>query len=469
MQQKTETARFVQGSTLRHVVVMAGTGAIGLVAVFSVDLLNLFYLSLLGDPRIVAAVGFVGAVGFFQISLAIGLVIGVGAVVSRGIGAGALADARRIATSSLVTILAATILVGGATAVWRGPVLGLLGASGPTRQIAAGLLLVISPSLPLVSVGMALSGLLRCVGDARRALNVTLFAAVAAAMFDPLFIFGLHLGVTGAAISTVLSRCVLLATGWAGAAVRHRLLGRFVPSAMAGDLRQVFRVAGPAILTNLATPFAAAFVTRAMARFGTEAVAGQASLDRLVPVAFGLVFALSGAVGPILAQNHGAARPDRVRSALRDALLFVVVAVALSWLLLFTGRDLIVRALGAHGEAVVLVRLFCTWLAGGFLFTGALFVANAAFNNLGYPLLSTAFNWGRATLGTIPLVAIGAQYGPQGVLIGQAAGSVGFGLVAAAVAFRVVARLGARGQEAGPSPPPHAGGPEAVEESRAAA
>ena len=443
MQQRAETARFVQGSTMRHVVVMAGTGAIGLVAVFAVDLINLFYLSLLGDPRIVAAVGFVGAVGFFQISLAIGLTIGLAAVVSRGIGAGAVADARRIASSSLFAILAATTLIGVATAALAGPVLGLLGATGATRTIATGLLLIVSPSLPLVAVGMSCSALLRCVGDARRALNVTLFAAVAAAALDPLFIFGLHLGITGAAISTVLSRLVLLATGWAGASARHHLLGRLQPRAIAGDLRLVFRVAGPAILTNLATPVASAFVTHSMARFGTEAVAGQASIDRLVPVAFGLVFALSGAVGPILAQNFGAARPDRVRAALRDALIFVAVAVGGAWLLLFVSQDLIVRALAVRGEAIDLVRLFCTWLAGSFLFTGALFVANAAFNNLGFPFLSTLFNWGRATLGTIPLVAYGAHYGPPGVLAGQAAGSVAFGIVAAAVAFRVVGRLGA--------------------------
>ena len=204
----------------------------------------------------------------------------------------------------------------------------------------------------------------------------------------------------------------------------------------------VFVVAGPAILTSLATPFGAAYVTRSMAGFGAEAVAGQASIDRLVPVAFGLVFALTGAVGPILAQNLGAARHDRVRAALRDSLLFVVVAVCGAWLLLFAAQGLIVRVLAAQGEAGMLVHLFCTWIAGSFLFTGALFVANTAFNNLGFPLLSTAFNWGRATLGTIPLVTVGQHYGPAGVLTGSAAGSVLFGLAAVIVAFRVVGRLG---------------------------
>jgi hypothetical protein len=67
-------------------------------------------------------------------------------------------------------------------------------------------------------------------------------------------------------------------------------------------------------------------------------------------------------------------------------------------------------------------------------------VANAAFNNLGHPLLSTAFNWGRATLGNIPFVTIGAHWGPRGVLIGQALGSVAFGVAAVIVAFRMLPR-----------------------------
>ena len=68
---------------------------------------------------------------------------------------------------------------------------------------------------------------------------------------------------------------------------------------------------------------------------------------------------------------------------------------------------------------------------------GCLFVANSSFNNLGYPLLATFFNWGRATLGTIPLVVVGAHYGPIGVISAQTLGSVVFGLAALALAFRL--------------------------------
>lgn len=57
---------------------MAGTGAIGLMAVFVVDLLNLFYIAWLGNPALTAAIGFSGVVSYVQIAVSIGLSIGIG-------------------------------------------------------------------------------------------------------------------------------------------------------------------------------------------------------------------------------------------------------------------------------------------------------------------------------------------------------------------------------------------------------
>jgi putative MATE family efflux protein len=438
----TGEARFVTGSIMRHVIVMAGTGAIGLISVFAVDLLNLFYISLLGQRPIAAAIGFAGVVGFFQTSVMIGLAIGVGAVVAHSVGAGAAREARHIAGSGLVLMVLSGLVVGLGTVALLTPILAMLGAGGETRGLAEDFLTISSPALPLLAVGMCCSGLLRCIGDARRAMNVTLFAALTTAVMDPILIFGLHLGLPGAAISTVVSRCVLATLGWRGAVRRHDLVARPSLRSLAGDMAAILHVALPAVLTNLATPVGAAYVTRSMAAFGPDAVAGQATIDRISPVAFGLIYALSGAVGPILAQNAGAGRLDRVRETLRDSFTFVLATVLAAWAILASAQKLIVHAFFANGVTAELVHLFCSWLAAGFLFTGALFVANAAFNNLGYPVLSTVFNWGRATLGTIPLVAYGVQFGPAGVLIGQASGSVIFGTVAVITAFRVVGRLG---------------------------
>jgi putative MATE family efflux protein len=440
--QTTEEASFVTGNIMRHVMVMAGAGAIGLMAIFAVDLLNLFYISLLGQRQIAAAVGFAGVVGFFQTSVLIGLTIGVSAVVAHSIGSGATREAQHIAGSGVVLMVLAGLIVGLSTVAFLDPIMDVLGATGETWILARTFLAISSPSLPLLAVGMCCSGLLRCVGDARRAMNVTLFAAIATAVMDPILIFGLHLGLPGAAISTVLSRLVLATLGWIGATRSHKLITPPSWGSLAGDMAAIFHVAGPALLTNLATPASAAYVTRSMAVFGPDAVSGQATIDRISPVAFGLIYSLSGAVGPILAQNAGAGRFDRVRETLRASSVFVLITVLLAWAVLVIAQDQVVRVFVARDVTAELLHLFCSWLAAGFLFTGALFVANSAFNNLGYPVLATVFNWGRASLGTIPFVTYGAQFGPVGLLVGQALGSIIFGTMALIIAFRVVNRAG---------------------------
>ncbi len=436
------TPRFVTGSPLRHVVVMASTGAIGLVAVFVVDLINLFYISLLGEPAIAAAVGFAGVVGFFHTSVCIGLMIGITATVSRKIGAGHTADAQRMATHSLVLMAAIAAVLALATLAFLSPLLWALGARGEVAVLAQRYLAVTMPSVPLLGVGMASSALLRSVGDARRGMVVTLGAAAVTALLDPLFIFYFSMGLDGAAVVSVISRSVLIGIGLHGVARVHHMLAPVQRARFAADARALSKVAVPAVLTNLATPVGAAFVTHSMAQFGASAVAGQATVDRLTPVAFGLIYSLSGAVGPILAQNLGAQRFDRVRQTLRASLGFMVVAVAAAWLLLAVLQGPLTRAFSLEGQAALLLQAFCSWLAAGFFFAGALFVANAAFNNLGRPLWSTGFNWARATLGTIPLAWWGAQYGPVQVLAGQALGTAVFGALAMWVAFRLTARLG---------------------------
>ena len=79
-----------------------------------------------------------------------------------------------------------------------------------------------------------------------------------------------------------------------------------------------------------------------------------------------------------------------------------------------------------------------------FFFNGVIFVANAAFNNLGHPFYSTVVNWGRHTLGTIPFVLLGAAwYGAPGVLIGQFLGGAVFAMLAVILAWRVMEMKGA--------------------------
>jgi Na+-driven multidrug efflux pump len=210
------------------------------------------------------------------------------------------------------------------------------------------------------------------------------------------------------------------------------------------DAREVARIAIPAILANVATPAGNAYVTAVVSPFGDSAVAGWAIVGRITPVAFGAIYALSGSVGPILGQNLGANAFDRARRTLMDALLVTAGYTAAAWLVLAVFAGLLVQAFQASGEAAVLIVLFCRWLAPLFVFLGALFVANAAFNTLGLAHYSTLFNWGRATLGTVPFVEAGARlFDAGGALAGNMLGGVAFGVLAMLVCYRHIDALAA--------------------------
>ncbi|MEL6968158.1 MAG: MATE family efflux transporter [Pseudomonadota bacterium] len=457
-QKEKPRAAFTTGSTMRHVLVMTATSSIGLVSIFLVDAINLFYIALLGQQELAAAIGYAATIMFFSISICIGISIASAALVGRALGAGEDERARELSTLSLVYLLISTTLLAAALYPSLDTLLGWLGAEGETQALAVDFMQIVVPSIPLLGLGMCLGALLRAKGDPRRAMFVTLSGGAAAIVLDPILIFGLGLELTGAAIATVLVRVVLVIVGLWGVHTVHRMLGPVSKKTAVSALRPFFAIALPAVVTQLATPVGNAYVTAAIAEFGDDAVAGWAIVGRLLPVAFGVIFALSGSVGPIVSQNYGAKLFGRVRSTMRDALTFTLIYCLVIWAILAALSSTLVSIFGATGDAATLVTVFCWLVAGSFLFNGALFVANAGFNNLGHPVYATVFNWGRATLGVVPFVWVGKAYGPEGVLIGWGLGAIVFGIGSAIVAFHVIAKLsdadGTDGHTGEPMPKP---------------
>jgi len=432
-------APFVTGSTMRHVVVMTLTGAVGLMALFMVDLIDLFFLSLLKQTAVTAAIGYAGTVVFINLSVAIGTGIAAAALVARNVGAGDMARAREYATSALLFSLIVSGLITLSVGIGSGGLLSLLGAQGEARRLAQIFIWTMTPGYILVGGALCCSFILRGLGDARRAMYITLSTAIVTACADPIFIFGLGLGIQGAAIATVLGYLVSFSIGLHGVARVHGFLNPLRLDGLRRDFPALWAIAYPAILTQVATPFANAYMTHEISAFGDESVAGFAIVGRLIPVAYGIIFALAGSVGPIIGQNYGARRHDRVRQTLTDGLIFSAIYTLGASLLMLLFRHQIAEAFNASGRSVDIVVFFCTFIGISWAFAGAQFVSNAAFNNLGRPKLSTAFNWGKATLGTIPFALVGAMIGgPEGLLAGTAIGSVIFGVASVIVAYRVV-------------------------------
>jgi len=437
----SSNARFVTGSTMGHIVAMTAAGATGLMALFLVDLLDMYFISLLGVTALAAAIGYAGTILFFTTSISIGVAIATGALVSIRVGAGDDAGARAMATDNW--IFGFFITSGFAVIIWIyvPELLSLLGAEGTALTYAASYLRIIIPSMPILALAMMSGAILRGLGDARLPMYSTLAGGLVNAVLDPILIFWLGLGIDGAAWASVAARLVVAAVAFYGVITKYKFVVPPSLSRMRAHAPLILAIALPAILTNIATPVGNAYVTWALSPYGDSVMAGWAVIGRLIPVAFGVIFALSGAIGPIYGQNFGARNFGRVRQAYSDGILFTTAVVVVVSVILFFVQDYIIAAFSLTSEGAALTAMFCTWLAPSFGFAGVLFVTNAAFNNLGRSKLATAFNWGRASIGAVPFVYVGGMVaGAPGILAGYFIGGM-FGLAAIWTGYRVIGQL----------------------------
>ena len=438
----SRTAVFTTGSTMRHVLIMTSTSAIGLMAVFFVDAISLYYISLLKDTAQTAAVGRASYIIAFIIGISIGMMIGASVLVARSLGAKNETAAYSYAGSAIITSFLINAIIAIALLIALNPLLALLNTEGETLAHAQTYLRIILPSTPFFGIGVVAMGILRAKGDAKRAMTITLAGGVLIAILDPIFIFALGLEITGAAIVVAIVRVGFAFLGLYYLIGVHNMIRWPNINRYFADLRELLKYSVPAILTNIATPVGAFMIAQAITSYGDAAIAGQAVVDRLIPIAFGVIFALSGAIGPIIGQNAGANQYDRVRQALIDGIKFNFIYVAIVWAILFLSKEIIKDIYGATGDMALMIDLFATILATSFFFNGLLFVTNAAFNNLGKPFVATALNWSRQTIGVLPFIWAGAYYGDlKGIALGATIGSIPFALLAVFLAFRLINKL----------------------------
>jgi len=445
---ESRKARFVDGSIVRHVIMMTMMGAVGLMSMFFVDLADLWFISMLKRTETTAGIGYGGTISFINLSLAMGIAIAAGALVSINIGGKRRARARKYATSSLAVVMGAGLVMTIVCLLFPHGVLGLMGASGEALEEGVRYLRIVALGFPLLAGALMFSFTLRGVGDPIRAMYVTLTVAVVNAALDPLFIFGLNMGIAGAATATVVANVVSFLVGWSAMSRRHGMLGRPSRAQVRRDAGGIARIAIPAVLTQLASPFIVGWFMYAASRHSDEVVAAATIINRLVPVFFGVVFSLSSAVGPIIGQNFGAGHAARVRQTYLVGLTFAAIYSLLMAAILFVLRERVPGWFSASGETAELVVFFCVWLSWSWVFTSGQFVSQAAFNNLGHARLSTVFNWARAIFGTVIPVEIAMRlWGARGIFIGSAVGSAVIGLLAVITAWAIIGRLAKGGEK----------------------
>ncbi len=435
-------APFITGSIWRHVITMTLTNSIGLMALFLVDLIDLYFLNLLGETEMAAAVGFSAQLMFYITSISIGFLITISVLVSRRIGAKEIQQAKQIATSTLIIASVVTLFINSFFLWQLVPLLKWLGAEGRTLELSITYSQILLPSSCVIVIGMLASGILRAMGDAKRSMNTTLIAAITNFCLDPLFIFTFDMGIAGAAWATFISRVLMLFYAMYCVISIYKML--VIPrwKYIKADIFPITKLAIPIVLTNLATPIGSTFVMTEIARFGAMAVAAYATIGRIIPVAFSVLFSLSSAISPIIGQNFGAKNYARVKETYKNAIIFTICTVIIVSLIIFISKAHLVNIFNLSGTSAELMLLFCSGLTLFYIADGILFSTNAVFNTLGYPVFSTLFNYAKYFLGVIPTVYLLSYfYGAKGVIIGQSIGTILVSFVAVIICNRLIKKV----------------------------
>jgi putative MATE family efflux protein len=386
----------------------------GIFAIISFQLVNTFYVSLLGTEKL-AAISFTFPVTYTIFAVFLGFSIGMSSVVSRLIGERKTDDIRRVTTHGLLLVGIASALVSAAGLALMNPLFRLLGASESQLVDIDNYMHIYYIGTLFICMPIVGNAALRAAGDTKTPAIIMTVAALANALLDPVLIFGLfgfpRLELQGAAISTVIANaCAMLAGLWLLKSKDMiclsylRDLSRFSDSA-----KRLLFIAIPAGLTSALPSVLNSVILNLLSKHSAASVAAFGVVTRVEAFAFIIMMALSVGMGPIIGQNWGANRHDRVKETLRLALLFCVgwsvfVALALG---IFSSP--LAHAFSTDTEVQAIIILY--FLAVPFSYPLANIVSGwgSAFNAMGKPQYSAGMLFLKLIVLMIPAVYVGYQ------------------------------------------------------------
>ena len=401
-----------------------------------------------------AAMGFTLPVVMLIGCLFHGLGIGVSAPAAQALGGNKLERAAKGSSSGVLMIMLVSILTAVIGMSCVRSVFSSFGAAGEVLDLVIEYMDIWYFGCFTASIAMAGHGLLISVGDNRMASTLMMTGMIINAILDPLFIFGWGffpaLGIRGAALATICAQ----ATGGSISMYilwrKHHLIRfRKIPLQ---ELRNYWivtlRYAIPASLGMLMMPVGMTVITRLTASFGTAAMAGCTAAGRLETIAFVIPMSLGMTLTPLIAQNYGARRYDRIREGLIFAFKFAFVFLFASAVLF----ALLARFIAPHfcnsaeaQDVMAKCIMISVWgLSGveihrfaGFSYTGC-----------GRPAAAAMLNGMRFLLFLIPFSLIAWYFRSlNGLFVARLAADVLSGVVGAFLALRTINALIAKSKK----------------------
>ncbi len=242
---------------------------------------------------------------------------------------------------------------------------------------------------------------------------------------DPLFIFGLGMGVLGAAVASSLSQAISMSIGMYGIFVRNRenlpvARDDFKPDA--AILKDILAVGIPSALTQATTSIVSGIISKMIAGYGTAAISIYGGFSRFSTFGVLPVFGLTRGMNPILGYSYGARDKKRFKATEKLAIKVGAAFTIITGLVFLLAPGFILRLISATPEMIEVGRPAYRILALPLFVSGASIVMSQAFPPAKRSYLTMIYTMLRQVGIMIPLCLIcGRKLGMKGIWIGCAA------------------------------------------------
>lgn len=296
---------------------------------------------------------------------------GAGTLVSIAMGAGKRDEASSVLGQAFAASLAASLPVMAASWIFMDPILRLFGTTAAIMPLARTYIGIVTLGFPFQIVSMSVAGSLRSQNRPRAAMAATVSGTALNAILAPLFIFGLKLGIAGAAWATVAAQalaCALTIVFIQGRESILRIEARhFAPKA--STLASIARIGASLLLVHVLALVMLMVANNSMARFGgATALAAIGIINALSQLLAFPVMGVTQGAGALWGYNYGAGKLDRVKRlafisiALTTAIGLAATAVIelfpRACIAAFNGSDPELIELGSRGVAVFMLSFF---------------------------------------------------------------------------------------------------------------
>lgn len=375
------------------------------------NLVDRMYIGHIPDVGQLALTGVGLTLPALQIISAFSALVGNGGapLAAISLGKGDRERAERILGNGFVTLIAFAVSLTALFLAIRKPFLYMVGASDATYPYANDYIVIYLLGTIFVQLTLGLNPFITCQGESRIAMMSIVIGAAINIVLDPILIFGLNMGVRGAALATVISQAAS-ATWIVSFLSRKDVSLRIRRDRMKPNVKiilGVFALGVSPFIMNSTESLISIVLSSGLSRYGGDLYVGSLtilqSVMQLISIPLG---GFTGGVAPIMSYNFGAGKSDRVKATF---VRLLAIGFSYSFLIALSAMlfpQMFAKMFTSNAELVALVGRVLPIFIAGMLIFGVQNVCQSTFMALGQAKRSLLIALLRKVVLLAPLAAI---------------------------------------------------------------